>query len=96
MNMSTHVANISKACFMPPRNLWSIKKFIDSDTLAALTHAFATSTLDYGYLLLYGIPKTTISRLQNVQNCAARLVRSAREFDHMTPLLINLRWLQKT
>ena len=48
MNMSTHVANISKACFMQLRNLWSIKKFIGSDTLATLTHAFVTSKLDYG------------------------------------------------
>ena len=64
MNMSTHVANISKACFMQPRNLWSIKKFIDSDTLATLTHALVTSKLNYGNTLLYAIPKTTMSRLQ--------------------------------
>ena len=93
MNMSTHVANISKACFMQLRNLWSIKKFIDSDTLATLTHAFVTSKLDYGNALLYGIPKTTMSRLQYVQNCAARLIRGARKFDHVTPLLIDLHWL---
>ena len=96
MNMSTHVANISKACFMQLRNLWSFKKFIDSDTLAALSHTFVTSKLDYGNALLYGIPKTTMSRLQYVQNCAARLIRGARKFDHVTPLLIDLLWLPMT
>ena len=57
MNIITHVAKISKACFLQLRNLWSIKKFIDSHTLATLTHAFVTSKLDYGNALLYGIPK---------------------------------------
>ena len=81
---------------MQLRNLWSIKKFIDSDTLATLTHAFVTSKLDYGNALLYGIPKSTMSRLQYVQNCAARLIRGARKFDHVTPLLIDLHWLPMT
>ena len=96
MNMSTNVANISKACFMQLRNLWSIKKFIGSDTLATLNHAFVTSKLDYGNALLYGIPKTTVSRLQYMQNCAARLIRGARKFNHVTPLLIDLHWLPMT
>ena len=74
MNMSIHVANISKVWFMQHCNLWSIKKFIDSDTLAMLTqYAFVTSKLDYGNALLYGIPKTTMSRLQYIRHCAARL-----------------------
>ena len=51
---------------MQLRNLWSIKKFIDSDTLAMLTPCtrlhlatltFVTSKLDYGNALLCGIPK---------------------------------------
>ena len=96
MNMSTHVANISKACFMQLRNLWSIKKFIDSNTLATLSRAFVTSKLDYGNALLHGIPKTTMSRLQYVQNCVARLIRGALKFDHVTPLLIDLQWLPMT
>ena len=43
--------------------------------------------------LLYGIPKTTMSRLQYVQNCAARLIKGAHKFDHVTSLLIGLHWL---
>ena len=37
-----------------------------------------------------------MSRLQYVQNCAARLIRGARKFDHVTPLLIDLHWLPMT
>ena len=45
MNMSTHVANISKVFFMQLRNLRSIKKIADSGTLATLTHAFVTEKI---------------------------------------------------
>ena len=83
-------ASCSFAIFGQSRSL------IDSDTLATLTHAFVTSKLDYGNALLYGIPKTTMSRLQYVQNCAARLIKGARKFDHVTPLLIDLHWLPMT
>ena len=37
-----------------------------------------------------------MSRLHYVQHCAARLIKGARKFDHVTPLLIDLHWLPMT
>jgi len=34
-----------------------------------------------------------MSRLQSVQNAAARLVSGARRYDHITPVLQELHWL---
>ena len=34
-----------------------------------------------------------ISRLQSVQNTAARIVTVTKKFDHITPVLIQLHWL---
>ena len=34
-----------------------------------------------------------LQRLQSVQNAAARLVSGARRHDHITPVLVSLRWL---
>ena len=42
---------------------------------------------------LCGCPETLISKLQSVQNHAARLVLKARKSDHITPLLRSLHWL---
>ena len=43
--------------------------------------------------LLYGLPQHLISRLQSIQNTAARVVTRTRKFDHITPVLKQLHWL---
>ena len=43
--------------------------------------------------LLYGLPKYHVSKLQRVQNAAARLIKNTGKYDHITPALYNLHWL---
>ena len=43
--------------------------------------------------LLYGLPQHLISRLQSIQNTAARVVTRTGKFDHITPVLKQLHWL---
>jgi hypothetical protein len=50
--------------------------------------------LDYGCATLAGLPDTLTGRLQSVLNAAARLVFSARKYDHVTSLLKDLHWLR--
>ena len=56
-------------------------------------NSLVTSRLDYGNALLSGASNGTISRLQRVQNTAARLITRAKKCDHITPVLIRLHWL---
>ena len=51
------------------------------------------SRLDYGNSLLYGIPISSVRKLQQVQNTAARLISKTRKYDHITGVLQNLHWL---
>ena len=51
-----------------------IKNYLSRENLLTLVHAFITSRLDNCNSLLYGVPKDQISKLQRVQNAAARLV----------------------
>lgn len=56
-------------------------------------HAFVTSRLDYCTSLYIGAPQTCITRLQLVQNAAARLLKGECKGEHITPVLISLHWL---
>ena len=52
------------------------------------------SRLDYGNATFAGQPGNQLDRLQSVMNAAARLVCSARKYEHITPLLRDLHWLR--
>ena len=51
------------------------------------------SRIDYCNSLLYGVTATNLTKLQRVQNAAARLICSVPRHEHVTPSLINLHWL---
>ena len=45
-------------------------------------------------VLLYGLPKYLIRKLQKIQNNAARIVSRCGRREHITPVLRDLHWLQ--
>ena len=93
MSMNKHITNICKGCFFHLRKIARIKNYQSTSDIQTLVHAFITSKLDNCNSLLYGLPKFLIDRLQNVQNCAARLVTGRKKYDHITPIMKQLHWL---
>jgi hypothetical protein len=62
--------------------------------LQSLASELVLTRLDYRCSMLIGLPENQLNRLQSVLNAAARLIYSARKFDHITPLLRDLHWLR--
>jgi len=93
LDMSNHIKTVCRASFMQLRHLRSIKDTLTRDSLEKVTHAFIGSRLDYCNALLYGLPQSSISKLQRIQNAAARLLTGTKKFDHITPVLKSLHWL---
>ncbi len=56
-------------------------------------HAFISSRLDYRNALYLGVSQSLISKLQLVQNAAARLLTITKKREHITPVLEKLHWL---
>lgn len=93
LSMASHVNNV---CRVATYSLWTIgqlRTFLDQATTERLVHAFISSRLDCCNSLLYGLPESEVSKLQRIQNAAARLVVGARKSDSITPILRSLHWL---
>ena len=69
-----------------------LQNTITADAFKTLVHALVNARLDYAKPLLYGLPQTTLHRLQHVQTRAAGLVSRTRKY-HNTPVLQHLHWL---
>jgi hypothetical protein len=96
MNLKKHVSNICQGAYFQLRNIAAIRRVLTRSAAECLIHAFITSRLDFCNSLLVGLPQNTLSRLQAVQNAAARLLTGSKKRDHITPVLHDLRWLPVT
>ena len=87
---------VSEICKSASYSLWKIgriRQYLDKKSAEKLIHAFVTSKLDYCNSVLIGMPNVQLTRLQSIQNSAARLVMRAQRHDHITPILHDLHWL---
>ena len=93
MTLKPHISNIVRVSSFHIRNISRIRKYLNQSAAEQIRHAFVTSRLDNGNALFYGLPQNQISRLQHIQNTAARVVTLSRKSCHITPILKELHWL---
>ena len=91
--MGIHINKVCKSGFYYIHNLRKIRKYLSQDCLLTLIHAFVTTRLDCCNGLMYGLPQRQISKLQRLQNAAARLALALSKFCHISPALQQLYWL---
>ncbi len=93
LTMERQVNAISRSCYHQLRMIGKIRRYLTDDGCKSLVQSMITSRLDYANTLLYGLPQTLLSRLQRVQNAAARMITRTPRRHHITPILIELHWL---
>jgi len=74
LSMEQYASAITKSCFHQIRNIEKIRSYITVDASKALVCSLVASRMDYGNALMYGVNASIVSKLQCVQNTAARLV----------------------
>ena len=93
MDNRSHIEHICNLSWFYLRNLSAIRKYLSKESTQTLVHAFVTSRLDFCNSLFYGTPASVLSKLQSIQNAAARIVTKTSKYDHITPVLHSLYWL---
>ena len=93
LSMQQHISSVCHAAYLEHRRMASIRLYLIHSATAHLVSSAITSWLDYCNSSLAGLPLKQISRLQRVQNNAAKLVLRKSKYDHVTPLLQELHWL---
>ena len=87
------VTAVCAACNYHIYRLSSIQHYLTTEAAISTVNALVTSRLDYCNSLLNNIPLSQTTRLQRVQNNAARLITRTSKHDHIIPVLKELHWL---
>ena len=88
-----HVKALCRKCQFHLRRIGSIRWFLTRDILQSLVTTLVLSNIDYCNSLMCGMPATLVTRLQKLQNSAARMITGTPLYDHITPVLMDLHWL---
>ncbi|KAI5087761.1 hypothetical protein C0J45_22250, partial [Silurus meridionalis] len=93
LSFDAHIRSLSKTSFFHLQRIVKLRPFICRNDAEILVHALITSRLDYCNSLFSGLSAHSISRLQYIQNSAARMLTSNKKSAHITPILFDLHWL---
>ena len=73
-NLNFNITKTCRSAFFHLHNIRRVRKYLSIESAEKLVHAFITSRLDYCNSLLYGLPHCALTKLQRVQNAAARVL----------------------
>ena len=93
MDMKDHVKSVVCAATFAIYRIGQLCLYLDKPSVERLVHALVSSRLDSCNAIVYGLPDNEITRLQRVQNTAARLVTKCRKDELVKPVLRDLYWL---
>ena len=93
LTMSDQISSLCQQMFGQIRKISLYRNYLTDDVVIQLMVSLVLSRMDYCNSLLTGLPDYLITKLQRVQNCAAKICFRKRKSDHVTPLLKALHWL---
>ena len=93
LTFDNHITSLVSSCTSRLRLINQAKYCFDKHTLTIIINALVFSKLYYCSSVWSNTSDSNISKLQAVQNFACRIVSGARKYDHVTPILKELRCL---
>lgn len=93
LKLDHQVNAVCRSAWMHIRNIGKVRKYLTNADAKTIVHSLVTNKLDHHNSLLFGLNKTLLTRLQKVQNTAAKLITLSQKYDHVTPILKELHWI---
>ena len=93
LTVDAHISHICRSAYAALRQISSIRQYLTLTATKTLVCSLVLSRLDYANSLLSNCPKHNITKLQKVQNAAARLTLKIKKRDHITQARKQLHWL---
>lgn len=93
LSMESQVNSIVSHCYKLIGDVARIRDLLSDTDAVSLMHAIVSSRVDYCNSLFCGIENKLISKLQKVQNAAARLISKRRKHESVRDVLKELHWL---
>ena len=90
LSMESQLNHVCKLSYLELRRLAHLRPYLKMDAMKKLVSAFVLSRLDYCNSLFAGLSNDKITKLQRIQNNAARLVLKQPKRNHISPLLKDL------
>src|SRR5664279_5162086 len=93
LTFDAHVAAVCKACNYHIWALRHIRRLLPLPVAQTLACSIVGARLDYCNSILHGASKSTVAKLQRIQNTLARVVLEKPKHSHSIELLRALHWL---
>ena len=95
LSFESQINKVVKVCFAMLKKLHQVKGYLSKEDLQELVCSLIFSQMDYCNSLYNGVNSTLMTKLQHVQNCAAKLIMKRRiPAGGMDTVLKDLHWLK--
>ena len=93
LSFEPHINHVVNKCFGILVGLMHAKHVLPLHVLPTIVDALVLSHVRYCSQVFGCATKTTLKRLQRVQNFAARVISGRRKYDHISDVIKDLEWL---
>jgi hypothetical protein len=93
LTFNEHVSYTAACCMSRLAQINRVKHCFNRHTLIVLINALVLSKLFYCSSVWSNTTETNLNKIQAVQNFASKIVLGGKKYDHVTPILKELKWL---
>ena len=92
-NFNEHILKTVSSSMSSLGQISRVKHVLKKELLVTVINSLVFNKLYYCSVVWSSITDRNVRKLQGIQNFAARIISGTRKYDHITPVLKELRWI---